>query len=278
MHQWTRRGESNRIAARCELGSLFWSVTFLSRLHSALFAWALSTWLISSTCSWVDGSCPEQERADKLSSVSSFPRPLLSPDTTYEVNFTLSSLILALISRCLCHILRPCGAPCLQEEHVRSPGMPTAAGPSDTDLSHHPLQYVRMLPLYRDWCRPWDAIDQRELCLIFNRQTYSALFMASLLLAKPFVVSIIHLKGFKATRLQQTSVSSMRRLRQRQLKPRRVSRLGLHNSKPNNRTQRSAHGPRAVMFYGWWLSLRRFNRHPASCSGLGRQISSFSLI
>lgn len=148
--QWTRRGESNRIAARCELSSLFWSMTFLSRLHSALFAWALSTWLISSTCSWVDGSCPEQERADKLSSVSSFPRPLLSPDTTYEVNFTLSSLILALISRCLCHILRPCGAPCLQEEHVRSPGMPTAAGPSDTDLSHHPLQYVRMLPLYRD--------------------------------------------------------------------------------------------------------------------------------
>lgn len=26
------------------------------------------------------------------------------------------------------------------------------------------------------------------------------------------------------------------------------------------------------MFYGWWLSLRRFSRHPASRSGLGRQI------
>lgn len=71
----------------------------------------LSTWLISSTCSWVDGSCPEQERADKFSSVSSFPRPLLSPDTAYEVNFTLSSLILAPLSRCLCHILRPRRAP-----------------------------------------------------------------------------------------------------------------------------------------------------------------------
>lgn len=111
MRRWTRRGGRNRMAACCELSSLFWSMTFLSRLHSALFAWALSTWLISSTCSWVDGSCPEQERADKFSSVSSFPRPLLSPDTAYEVNFTLSSLILALISRCLCHILRPRGAP-----------------------------------------------------------------------------------------------------------------------------------------------------------------------
>lgn len=133
MRRWTRRGERTRMAA-CELSSLFWSMTFLSRLHSALFAWALSTWLISSTCSWVDGSCPEQERADKFSSVSSFPRPLLSPDTAYEVNFTLSSLILALISRCLCHILRPPELPCLQEEHVRSQGMPTTAGPSDTDL------------------------------------------------------------------------------------------------------------------------------------------------
>lgn len=111
VRQWTRRGERNRMAACCELSSLFWSMTFLSRLHSALFAWALSTWLISSTCSWVDGSCPEQERADKFSSVSSFPRPLLSPDTACEVNFTLSSLFLALISRCLCHILRPRGAP-----------------------------------------------------------------------------------------------------------------------------------------------------------------------
>lgn len=111
MRRWTGRGERNRTAACCELSSLFWSMTFLSRLHSALFAWALSTWLISSTCSWLDGSCPEQEQADKFSSVSSFPGPLLSPDTAYEVNFTLSSLILALISRCLCHILRPRGAP-----------------------------------------------------------------------------------------------------------------------------------------------------------------------
>lgn len=54
----------------------------------------------------VDGSCPEQEHADKFSTVSPFPRPLVSPDTTYEVNFTLSSLISAPISRCLCHIHR----------------------------------------------------------------------------------------------------------------------------------------------------------------------------
>lgn len=108
----TRRGK-NPMAACCEPSSLLWSMTFLSHLHSALFTWALSTWLISSTCSWVDGSCPEQERADKFSCVSSFPRPLLSPDTAYEVNFTLSSLILALVSRCLCHILGPRGAPLL---------------------------------------------------------------------------------------------------------------------------------------------------------------------
>lgn len=133
----------------------------------------------------------------------------------------------------------PAELPCLQEEHVRSPGMPTTAGPLDTDLSHHQLQYVRALPLYRDWCRPWDAVDQRELCLIFNRQTYSPLFMSSLLpLTKLFIVNVIHLKRLKATRLRQTSVSSTRRLWQRQLKPCRVSRLGLHNSKPNNRTQR----------------------------------------
>lgn len=111
-----------------------------------------------------------------------------------------------------------------------------------------------MLPLYRDWCRPWDAIDQRELCLIFNRQTYSALFIAFLLLSKLFVVSAIHLKRFKATRLRQTSVSSTRRLRQRQLKPCRVSRLGLHNSKPNNRTQRdllAALAPQCLTTDGW---------------------------
>lgn len=54
----------------------------------------------------VDGSCPEQEHADKFSTVSPFPRPLVSLDTTYEVNFTLSSLISAPISRCLCHIHR----------------------------------------------------------------------------------------------------------------------------------------------------------------------------
>lgn len=35
----------------------------------------------------------------------------------------------------------------LQEEHVRSPGMPISAGPLDTDLRRHSLQYVRMLPL-----------------------------------------------------------------------------------------------------------------------------------
>lgn len=91
-----------------------------------------------------------------------------------------------------------------------------------------------MLPFYRDWCWPGDAIDQKELCLIFNRQTYSTLFIAFLLLlAKLFVASVIHPKHFKAARLRQTSVSSTQRLRQTQLKPRRVSPLGLHNSKPN---------------------------------------------
>lgn len=179
----------------------------------------------------MDGSCPEQERADKFSSVSSFPRPLLSPDTAYEVNFTLSSLILALISRCLCHILGPRRAP-LPAGRARSlPRNAHHSSPSDPGLNHHPLKYVRMLPLYRDWCRPWDAIDQRELCLIFNRQTYSALFIASRLLpTKLFVVSVIHPKRLKATRLRQTSVSSTRCLRQRQLEPCRVSRLGLHYS------------------------------------------------
>lgn len=50
----------------------------------------------------VDGSWPEQEHADKFSTVYSYPRSLVSLDTTYEVNFTLSSLISAPISRCLC--------------------------------------------------------------------------------------------------------------------------------------------------------------------------------
>lgn len=54
----------------------------------------------------VDGSCPEQEHADKFSTVSSHPRPLVSQDTTYEVNYTLSSLISAPISRCLCPIYK----------------------------------------------------------------------------------------------------------------------------------------------------------------------------
>lgn len=137
------------------------------------------------------------------------------------------------------HPQAPVELPCLQEEHVRSPGMPTTAGPSDPALKHHPLKYVRMLPLYRDWCRPWDAIDQRGLCLIFNSQTYGALFIASLLpLTKLFVGNVIHPKRLKATRLRQTNVSSTRRLRQRQLEACRVSRLGLHYSKPNNRTWR----------------------------------------
>lgn len=47
-----------------------------------------------------DGSCPEQEQ-DKFSQISSPSKPLVSLDTTYEVNFTLSSLISAPTARCL---------------------------------------------------------------------------------------------------------------------------------------------------------------------------------
>lgn len=44
----------------------------------------------------VDGSCPEQERTDVLC----YPRSLVSLDTSYEVNFTLSCSIAAPMSRC----------------------------------------------------------------------------------------------------------------------------------------------------------------------------------
>ena len=74
---------------------------FLSPLHSPLSIWAMCTWLISSTCSlWMVSA---QNRSMQIYSpnISSHPRPLVSLDTTYEVNFTLSSLITAPISRCL---------------------------------------------------------------------------------------------------------------------------------------------------------------------------------
>lgn len=36
-------------------------------------------------------------------------------------------------------VAHPADTLTLQEEHVRSPGMPTSTGPLDTDLSRHSL-------------------------------------------------------------------------------------------------------------------------------------------
>jgi len=72
----------------------------------------------------VDGlSSPEQERADKLSGVFSCTGPLVSLDTAYEVDFTLSSLILALRARCSrsYSLITSAEIPWLQEEHVPVP-------------------------------------------------------------------------------------------------------------------------------------------------------------
>lgn len=97
--------------------SLFWTL-FLFRFdqwHSSPLLLSLAFHFIHLGCEYlayifhmqlVDGSSPEQEHADKFSNVSSYPGPLVSPDTTYEVNFTLSSLISAPISRCLHPIQR----------------------------------------------------------------------------------------------------------------------------------------------------------------------------
>lgn len=72
-----------------------------SPLHSTLSTWAMSTWLMSSTCSL--RMVPAQNRSTQINSpnISSPSKPLVSLDTTYEVNFTLSSLISAPTARCL---------------------------------------------------------------------------------------------------------------------------------------------------------------------------------
>lgn len=95
---------------------LFWTFSLcFDQWHSSLLPLSLAFHVIHLGYEYlayifhmqlVDGSCPEQEHADKFSTVSSHPRPLVSLDTTYEVNFTLSSLISTPISRCLCLIYR----------------------------------------------------------------------------------------------------------------------------------------------------------------------------
>lgn len=123
----------------------------------------------------VDGSCPEQEHADKFSTVSSHRRPLVSPDTAYEVNYTLSSLISAPRSRCLCPIYRSCRDPQLAGK-ARS--LPRNA------LRSRPLRWWS-LPPFIIICQkvaPFREIDtvlghgERKPWLIFHRQTLRCIY------------------------------------------------------------------------------------------------------
>lgn len=159
----------------------------------------------------VDGSCPEQEHADKFSTVSPFPRPLVSPDTTYEVNFTLSSLISAPISRCLCHIHRSGRDP---QPAGRARSLPRNAHRS------RPFKIVILAAIHYNMaeCCPFREIDtvlgtllderESELWLIFSRQTLQRIYRVSSPADRTFQCECNSSAALKATRPRQTSIST----------------------------------------------------------------------
>lgn len=99
-------------------------MTFLSASHSTLSTSGCEYLAYIFHMQLADGSSPEREHADKFSSVSSRPGPLVSLDATYEVNYTLSGLIWApRVQMFASHLLIRQEACSPQEEHVRSPGM-----------------------------------------------------------------------------------------------------------------------------------------------------------
>lgn len=158
----------------------------------------------------VDGSCPQQEHADKFSITPPpppppFPRPLVSLDTTYEVNFTLSSWISAPISRCLRHIR---GSGRDRQPAGRARLLPWNACRVFTQWSLPPfITICRNVAPQRDGYHPGDTVDQRErgLWLIFSRQS---VYWVSSPADQTFQCECNSSEALKATRSPQTSIST----------------------------------------------------------------------